>query len=129
MALTVTEIRQELTTLRHKKIELERKIQGLEHYLGQETEGGRVPATTGVSARGGTDIRPVVQTIFEANANAPLRVKEIVDRVATRLPDMARAIVEKKMVHVKRTLLSKGLEYGTYRLKTDSPPAAGAEAG
>jgi hypothetical protein len=68
------------------------------------------------------DIRPAVREIFTANGNTPLKVKDIVDAVADKLPDASREIVQRKMWNVKRTML-ENVEYGKYRLKGSTPPA------
>ena len=116
MALKSTQIREEIKRLRQEKAEIEERIEGLQRYLhAPKSAEGRM--ATGVSARGGIDIRPTVKTIFEENGNTPLKVKEIVDAVAKRHADVERRIIEKKMFHVKRTILEKGTEYGSYRLK------------
>lgn len=122
MALTTAQIREELTALRQKKNEVDRKIAALESFLGQETANGKHVTTAGVSARGGVDIRPTIMAIFDENVNTPLRLKDLVDMVAARHQDVPYAIIEKKMVHAKRTIL-KSFAYGMYQLaKFKAPP-------
>lgn len=99
-----------------KKADLDRKIAGLEAYLGKESSGGKHAVAAPASVRGGVDIRPFVRDIFAANGNEPLRLKEIADRVEERTVDVARNTIERKMVHVKRTML-ENTQYGTYRLR------------
>lgn len=117
MALTTTEIRQELVLWRQKKTEADRKIAALESFLGQETGSAKNPSS--ISARGGVDIRPAVREVFEANGNQAMRKKDLVDTIGKKHPDTDRAIIEKKMTHVIRTILVQA-EYGKYRLKTET---------
>jgi len=117
MALTATEIKQDLATLKEKRAELDRKIQGLEHYLGlHKTSTIKVAGINAVSARGGVDIRPTVKAIYAENGNQAIRVKDLVDMIVGKHPEMDKTIVGRKMVHVKRTIL-KQEGYGMYRLK------------
>lgn len=116
MALTATEIKQDLATLREKRAELDRKIQGHEHYLGLHKTSTKAAGINAVSARGGVDIRPAVKAIYGANSNQAIRVKDLVDMIVEKHPEMDKTIVGRKMVHVKRTIL-KQEGYGMYRLK------------
>ena len=116
MALDVSSIKEELANLREKKASIERKIQGLEHYLGVRKSNGKTASPSGISVRGGVNIRPTVEDIFTNNNNEPVRVKNIVDMVAQKHPDVDRQVIERKLIHVKRTILEQ-VEYGKYRLK------------
>ena len=117
MAITIPAVKQELRELKEQKDALERKIRGLEEYLGTHS------GTNGSSVRGGADIRPAVREVFSANGNQPTQYKDIVNAVASKLPDVDRKVVEKKMVHVVRTILDN-VSYGKYRLKEAAQSSA-----
>ncbi len=117
MALENTKVKEELAALREKKASIERKIKGLEQYLGIQ---GSLEKTNGgsISARGGVDIRPDVRALFETNGNELMRLKDIVEKVGEKHPEMERIVIERKMIHVKRTILEQQ-GYGMYRLKPE----------
>lgn len=116
MALDPTKVKEELTTLRERKAVIERRIQGLEIYIGK-TNGS---STERISARGGIDIRPTVKAIFADNSNQPIKYKDLVDKVAEKHPDSEYAVIQAKMIHVTRTILEK-TGYGMYHLKKTEP--------
>lgn len=115
MALDNAKVKEELNALRSKREGIERKIKGLESYLGIDKSNG----TNGVSARGGVDIRPAVKEIYIENENQPIKLADLVERVATKL-DVEHQLVDKKMVHVKRTMLKRA-GYGMYQLNVETP--------
>ena len=121
MSLDPLNVKEELAILRTKRATLDRKIQGLEYYLGQKASANRAAISSGISARGGIDIRPDVQVIFTENSNDPIKLKDLVDMVAQRHSDTDRSIIEKKMAHVKRTILKKA-GYGMYHLEKENTP-------
>lgn len=118
MALEISKVREELASLQDRKASIERKIQGLEHYLGMALSNPNNGKVIRASVRGGVDIRPMVRNIYVESNNQPLKFKELVDRVAQAYPDTERVVIEGKMVHVKRTILEK-VGYGKYRLKAN----------
>ncbi len=122
MKLEITAVKEELANLREKKANLERKIQGLESYLGVDSKlsNGNGTVQNKVSARGGIDIRPTVETTYKENNNHEIKLKDLVDIVAQKHPDTERAVIERKMIHIKRTILEQ-VGYGKYHLKTETP--------
>ena len=115
MSNLTKQAKEELAALRSKKAEIERKIDGLERYLGNTPS---TPKTNGtrVTAHGGVDIRPTVKEIFTTNSNSLLRMKDLVEAIGEKLPDASEKIIWGKMARVKRTMLENP-EYGKYRLK------------
>lgn len=110
MALTIPVVKETLKQLKADKLEIERKIRGLEEFLGTQ------PAN-GVSAvRGATDIRPTVREILTANNNEAMQLKDIVEQVAAKHPEIDKQVISKKMFNVIRTILESS-GYGKYRLK------------
>ena len=120
MALAAADLKQELASLREKRVELDRKIAGLELFLGVSKS--LPPKVVGevVSARSvELDIRPTVRAILQESGNAPIAYKDLIDRVAGIHAEVDRSVIKAKMVHVKRTILDQA-EYGKYRLKTEA---------
>lgn len=110
MSFTIPQVKQELRALKEQRDEIDRKIEGLEQWLGDRSNG---------SVRNMVDIRPAVKKMFTANGNKPLRVKEIVDGVYKEHPEIDKDAIGKKMFNVTRTILERE-EYGKYRLKTNA---------
>lgn len=92
------------------------KIEGLQRYLDAQKVASEGRTTSGVSARGGVDIRPIVAEIFLEKDNQPMKVVDIVSAISSKRPEIEKEIIEKKMVHVKRTFLVKTGAYGMYHL-------------
>ena len=111
MALTISQIKQALRELKEERDEIDRKIGGLEEWLGDNKNG---------SVRNMVDIRPSVRKLFTANGNKPLRVKDIIEGVYKEHPEIDRDNIGKKMFNVIRTMLDKE-GYGKYRLKVETP--------
>lgn len=119
MALDIAEVKDELASLKEKRANLDRKIEGLEHYLGQRPTSDKNGSS--LSARGGIDIRPAIEAVFQENGNQPMRLKNIEDAVGIKHPELDRVIIHKKMVHPTRTILEQ-VSYGQYRLKQENSP-------
>lgn len=112
MAITIPVVKQELRELKEQRDEIDRKIRGLEEWLGGKASG---------SVRNMADIRPAVKDIFDANGNKPLQLKEIVEAVYKKHPEIDKDTIGKKMFNVIRTVLEKE-GYGKYRLKAQTAP-------
>ena len=115
MSFTIPQVKQELRALKEQRDEIDRKISGLESWLG-DNKGGAV--------RNMVDIRPSVKKLFTANGNKPLRVKEIVEGVYKEHPEIDKDAISKKMFNVIRTILDKE-GYGKYRLKSEAANISG----
>jgi len=121
MALDVASVKEDLANLKEKKASIERKIQGLELYLGvQKTATSKTVNTGRVSARGGVDISPSVKAVFDSNGNQSVKYKDLVDMVAQKHTDLDRIVVDRKLSHLKRTMLDSA-GYGKYQLKAQTP--------
>lgn len=128
MAFTTAEIKEKLKALRLEKADIERKIAGLETYLGQDTTNSKNTASGGVSARSvDLDIRPTVRAILEENGNEPIKRSELAAMVAARHPGFDQAVIESKMINVQRKDLEQ-VGYANYRLKSYNPPLRVVEA-
>lgn len=108
--LTIPVVKDALKQLRADKAELERKIRGLEEFLGGQ------PAAGLSAVRGATDIRPAVREVFQENGNQPMQLRDLTEAIAQKHPEIEKEVITKKMFNVIRTILDKS-GYGKYRLK------------
>jgi hypothetical protein len=109
-------IKQEIRRLGEAKKQIDEKIKRLERTLeAYGTE--KLDHLGGGSTRGGIDIRPTIERIFNENGNSPLKKSEIVSKVKEMNPDIPTETIQSKMVQAVRTILEKSGEYGKYRLR------------
>lgn len=120
MTLAVADMKKELASLKDKREEINRKIQGLEQYLGLTKANVPKSSDNGTSVRMvDLDVRPDVSKIYGDNGNQPIKFKDLVEMVAKIHPEFDKKVIKSKMVNVQRKMLEVS-EYGMYRLKAET---------
>lgn len=116
-------LRRELAELIAQKRAMDQKIEALQNTLSMYRQEADESPNTAPPGRGGVDLRPIIATIFKANGNQPLRVREIASEIEKIAPDIPRRTIEQKMVYAVRPkagLLQK-TDYGKYQLLMEQP--------
>jgi hypothetical protein len=101
----------------HKKLlaqreELDKKISGLEAAISAYSSKGS--SSGGHKDAGDSDFTNLVKSVFEANQNKPLQVKDIIEEIVRKDPSLDKQKAGNKMFTVIRNKKLVKVSYGKY---------------
>src|SRR3989338_3636091 len=117
----VKRMKEELSALREERSAADTRIKALENTLAAYNPSSKAPMSRRAGV--GFDFRATAKEIFSASNNHPLRVREIIDLVVKKYPDVTRQQIKSKIVYAVRETANTLVKtvYGTYAFK-DLPP-------